>query len=53
MRISKTMIVTVLTAVSLNVFMLTGYDGLDEKWVNVTSAALVVLAGFLQPKKNR
>lgn len=51
MKINQAMIATILTAVSLNVLLFTGYDGLDEKWVAVTSAALTVLAGFLRPKK--
>lgn len=52
-KINQTMIATVLTAVALNVAMFTGYNGLDEKWVAVTSAALTVLAGFLNPKSYR
>lgn len=53
MKINQTMIATVLTAVALNVAMLTGFNGLDDKWVSVTSAALAVIAGFLNPKSHR
>ena len=53
MKINQTMIATILAAVALNVAMLTGYTGLDDKWVSVTSAALAVVAGLLPNKKHR
>lgn len=53
MKINTSMVAVVLTAVALNVAMVTGYKGLDENWVSVTSAALVVIAGLLPPQKHR
>jgi hypothetical protein len=51
MKLNAQMIAVVLTAVALNVALVTGYTGLDEKWVSVTSAALAVIAGLLPNKK--
>lgn len=53
MKINKAMVITVLSGISLNAALFFGFDGLDEKWIAVTSAAIVAFAGMLQPKKHR